>query len=262
MGDIRAPAVAGSFYPNDADELRAELRRHLALARPGLALLPKAVIAPHAGYVYSGPVAGSAFASLASLRGRVTRLVLMGPAHRVLLSAVAVPEADAFATPLGVMQVDRAATAALLSLPQVLASDRAHAGEHSLEVELPFVQEVLGDVPIVPMVVGNVTDIQAAEVLERAWGGPETCVVVSSDLSHYLPYAAARRLDHETALAIEHLLPAEIDEEKACGSIAIRALLRVAKAKGLRASTLDLRNSGDTAGPRDEVVGYGAFHFV
>jgi AmmeMemoRadiSam system protein B len=259
MGDIRAPAVAGSFYPRNARELRAEVCRCIEQNRRTTATPPKAVIVPHAGYVYSGPIAGSAFSSLAPSRGRVTRVVLMGPAHRVSLSGLALPEADSFATPLGLMRVDREARAALFSLPQVTFSDEPHAGEHSLEVELPFVHEVLGDVPIVPIVVGDVTDTAAAEVLERVWGGPETVVVVSSDLSHYYPYSTARRLDQRTALAIEHLSPADIGEEQACGRVAIRALLMVAGARNLRARTLDLRNSGDTAGRREQVVGYGAF---
>ena len=234
----------------------------LAMARIGPAQKPKAVIAPHAGYVYSGPIAGGAFSPLASQRGRITRVVVMGPAHRVAFGGLALPEAAAFATPLGLVRVDPEARAALLELPRILASDRAHAGEHSLEVELPFVQEVLGDVSIVPMVVGDATDREAAQALERVWGGPETCIVVSSDLSHYYPYATAERLDRETARAIERLSPGDIGEEQACGRIGIRALLLVARARGLRATVLDLRNSGDTAGTRDRVVGYGAFGFA
>jgi len=193
MRDVRAPAVAGSFYPRDALELESAVRGYVAGARTTTSSPPKAVIAPHAGYVYSGPVAGSAFSPLASQRGRIARVVVMGPAHRVAFAGLALPEADAFATPLGLLRVDDAARTALLELPQVLASDRAHAGEHSLEVELPFVQEVLGDVSIVPIVVGDATDTDAADALERVWGGPETCIVVSSDLSHYYTYSGGRR---------------------------------------------------------------------
>jgi AmmeMemoRadiSam system protein B len=262
MGEVRAPAVAGSFYPRNARELRTAVRGYVAGARVATASPPKAVITPHAGYVYSGPIAGSAFSPLASLRGRVARVVLMGPAHRVAFTGLALPKAKEFATPLGLMHADQKAMTALLALPQVLESDRAHAGEHSLEVELPFMQEVLGDVSVVPILVGKLTDREAAEALELVWGGPETCVVVSSDLSHYYPYATAERLDHETALAIERLLPEEIGREQACGRIGVRALLLVARARGLHATTLDLRNSGDTAGTRDQVVGYGAFSFA
>jgi AmmeMemoRadiSam system protein B len=249
------------FYSRDARELAHGVDTMLAAApQPApAAALPKAIIAPHAGYVYSGPVAGSAFAPLAPLRGRIARVVLIGPAHRVAFEGLALPEADAFATPLGLVTVDRDAREALLALPQVIASDHAHAGEHSLEVELPFVQEVLGAVSVVPIVVGEASDVSAAEALDLVWGGPETCVVVSSDLSHYHPYATAQRLDRATARAVERLAPEDIGENDACGEVGMRALLRVARARGLRATTLDLRSSGDTAGPRDRVVGYGAF---
>jgi len=222
----------------------------------------KAIIAPHAAYIYSGATAGSAFASLAALRGRITRVVLMGPAHRVAFEGLAVPRAEAFATPLGLVRVDRRAVDALLELPRVFASDRAHAEEHSLEVELPFVQVVLGDVAVLPIAVGAASDAEAARALELVWGGPETCVIVSSDLSHYYPYAAAQRRDRATAQAVERLAPEEIGEEDACGRIGVRALLRQARAHGLHATTLDLRSSGDTAGTRDRVVGYGAFSFA
>lgn len=258
---VRAPAVAGIFYPLDEPELRASVRSYLAEARAEVAI-PKAIIAPHAGYVYSGPIAGSAFAPLAALRGRVTRVVLIGPAHRVAFDGLALPEADALATPLGLLTVDRDARNALLALPRVIASDHAHAGEHSLEVELPFVQEVLGPVSVVPIVVGAASDVETAEALDVVWGGPETCVVVSSDLSHYHGYKTAQRRDRATARAVERLAPEDIGEGDACGQIGMRALLRVARAHGLHATTLDLRSSGDTAGTRERVVGYGAFSFA
>lgn len=265
MDRVRRPAVAGTFYPRDADELRATVRRHLLAARSPAAGAPasaKAIIAPHAGYAYSGPVAGSAFHALAASRGEVRRVLLVGPAHRTAFRGVALPEAGALATPLGVLTVDAATRAELRALPHVLESDRAHAGEHSIEVELPFVQEVLGDVSIVPLVAGDASDAEVAAVIDRAWGGPETCVVVSSDLSHYYPYATAASIDRETALAIERLSPRDVGEEQACGRVGVRALLLVAAARGLRATTLDLRSSGDTAGPRGSVVGYGAFAFA
>ena len=259
--EVRAPAVAGVFYPLDPPELRAAVRSYVAEGRAEVSV-PKAIIAPHAGYVYSGPIAGSAFATLASLRGRITRVVLIGPAHRVAFEGLALPEADAFATPLGLVTVDRDARKALLALPRVLASDRAHAGEHSLEVELPFVQEVLGGVSLVPIAVGDASDVETARALELVWGGPETCVIVSSDLSHYHSYATAQRRDRATARAVERLAPEDIGEEDACGQIGVRALLRAARARALHATTLDLRNSGDTAGARERVVGYGAFSFA
>jgi AmmeMemoRadiSam system protein B len=262
MGTVRQPAVAGTFYPRNAVELRAAVRRYVALAGSPDDLKPKAVIVPHAGYVYSGPIAGTAFARLAPLHGQVRRVVLVGPAHRAVFTGLALPEATSMATPLGPMAIDPAARAALLELPQVIASDRAHGGEHSLEVQLPFVQELLGDVSIVPLVVGLVTDALAAQAIDRVWGGPETCIVVSSDLSHYYGYMTGRGLDRETAHAIEELSPRDIHEEQACGGTAVRALLLVARERGLNATTLDLRSSGDTSGPRDSVVGYGAFCFA
>jgi AmmeMemoRadiSam system protein B len=257
---VRAPAVAGIFYPSDELELRAAVRSYVVEAHAS-ADPPKAIIAPHAGYAYSGPVAGSAFAQLAPLRGRITRVVLVGPAHRVAFEGLALPQCDALATPLGLLEVDSKSREALLALPQVIVSDRAHAEEHSLEVELPFVQEVLGAVSVVPIVVGDATDEETAEALDLVWGGRETCIVVSSDLSHYHLYAVARRLDGTTARAIERLAPEDVEDESACGSIGVRALLRVARARGFHATTLDLRSSGDTEGTRDRVVGYGAFAF-
>lgn len=262
MRAVRAPAVAGTFYPGDAAELREVVRGYVAAAQEHAppSPPPKAIIAPHAGYAYSGAVAGSAFATLAPLRGRITRVVLVGPAHRAYFEGMAVPQAEAFATPLGLVRVDaRAAEELRGTSPRLIASDRAHAGEHSLEVELPFVQVVLGDVPAVPILVGDATDVETAQALERLWGGPETCVVVSSDLSHYHPYAIARRIDEQTARAIEELRPDGVGDDQACGGIGVRALLRVARERRLAVTTCDLRSSGDTAGSRDSVVGYGAF---
>jgi AmmeMemoRadiSam system protein B len=264
MRAVRSPAVAGTFYPSDAAELRQTVRDYVAaaLARTPGSASPKAVIAPHAGYVYSGPIAGSAFAPLTPLRGRVARVVLVGPAHRAYFEGLALPQTEAFATPLGLVRVDAEAAVELLAgSPRVIASDRAHAGEHSLEVELPFVQEVLGDIAVVPIVVGSATDAETVQALEQLWGGPETCVVVSSDLSHYLPYETAKRIDEQTARAIEELRPEDISEDQACGCVGVRALLRVARERGLRATRCDLRNSGDTSGRHDAVVGYGAFAF-
>ncbi|MDJ0849788.1 MAG: AmmeMemoRadiSam system protein B [Myxococcota bacterium] len=226
---------------------------------PGGAGVPKALIAPHAGYVYSGPVAGSAYALLAGQRDVVTRVVLLGPAHRVYVRGLAAPDADAFATPLGDVPVDAAALARVLALPQVETLDAAHAEEHSLEVHLPFLQELLGDFTLVPLVVGDASPMQVEEVLELLWGGPETLLVVSSDLSHYHDYATARRLDADTSRAIESLAPEAIGGEQACGRIPVQGLLLAAQRRGLEAVAVDVRSSGDTAGPRDSVVGYGAY---
>jgi MEMO1 family protein len=261
MSAIRPAAVAGSFYPGDASALAAEVTSHVASAPRNTATpVPKAIIAPHAGYVYSGPIAGSVYARVAPLAGRIRRVVLAGPAHRVPVQGVAVPAAMAFETPLGSVRLDLAAVARLRELPFVEVSDRAHALEHSLEVHLPFLQAVLDGFRLVPLVVGDPTPDEMARVLELLWGGEETLIVVSSDLSHYLPYDAARARDGATARAILDL-DATLVPEEACGAAPINGLLALARRKGLKPELVDLRNSGDTAGSRDRVVGYGAFAF-
>jgi MEMO1 family protein len=220
---------------------------------------PKAIIAPHAGYIYSGPIAGTVYARLAPARSVIRRVVLLGPSHRVYVRGLAAPEAQVFAMPFGAVPVDRDALDQLRDLPQVIYSDEAHAPEHGLEVHLPFLQTVLDDFRIAPLVVGDATPQEVAEVLERLWGGPETLIVISSDLSHYYDYDTARRMDEATSKAIEALRPEDIGPEQACGRIPIQGLLLVAREKGLCAKLLDLRSSGDTAGPRDQVVGYGVY---
>ncbi len=260
MPEVRPPAVAGMFYPGDAAELGRTVRALLKRAETQ-GPVPKAIIAPHAGYIYSGPVAASAYARLRAARGTMTRVVLIGPSHRVPLRGLAVSTADAFATPLGELKVDREAVAKLIELPQVTTLDEAHAGEHSLEVHLPFLQEVLGEVSIIPLVAGKATADEVAEVLELVWGGPETLIVISSDLSHYYDYETARRMDAATTQAIERLRPQDIGFEQACGRVPIIGLLTLARRQGLQCATIDLRNSGDTAGPKDRVVGYGAYMF-
>ncbi len=266
MSCIRPAAVAGMFYPADASELDAMVRSMLAEADIEAGGTghgrPKAIIAPHAGYVYSGPVAASAYACLRPYAKEIRRVVLIGPAHRVRVDGIAVSTADAFATPLGPVPVDTAATAEIATLPQVSRLEPPHADEHCLEVHLPFLQEILGPFAIVPMVVGNASGEQVAEVLDRLWGGGETLIVVSSDLSHYLDYDSARRLDAATTRAIEALAPAEIGYDQACGRIPVSGLLTLARRRRLGVTTLDLRNSGDTAGDRRRVVGYGAWLFT
>lgn len=253
------------FYPGDARELEAsvaELLEHAATPTDETAPPPKALIVPHAGYVYSGPIAASAYARLRATRERVRRVVLLGPAHRVALRGLAAPRCEALATPLGRVPVDQAALAELRDLPQVGGSDRAHALEHSLEVQLPFLQLVLERFAVVPLVVGDATDAEVAEVIERLWGGDETLFVISSDLSHYYDYATARRMDAASCRAIETLAPEALGAESACGRVPVRGLLRAARRHGLEAHTLDLRSSGDTAGDRRRVVGYGAWALV
>ena len=260
--DTRPAAVAGVFYPGDARELALALDQAFAQARAAGSggTPPKALIVPHAGYVYSGPIAASAYAGLAALRGVVTRVVLLGPAHRVPVRGLALPEAAAFATPLGALRVDAEAVRALAGVPGVVVSAAAHAREHALEVQLPFLQRVLGDVAIVPLVVGHAPVELVADVLERLWGGPETLIVISSDLSHYHPYEEARRIDGATVRAIL-ALDSGLDHERACGATPIAGLVEVARRRGLTPELLDLRNSGDTAGERGRVVGYASFAF-
>jgi AmmeMemoRadiSam system protein B len=260
MMTVRPAAVAGAFYPGEAPALAAEVRRCLREARRPAATsrAPKALIAPHAGYVYSGPVAGSAYARIESLAGIVSRVVLLGPAHRVPVRGAAVPSVDAFETPLGTIRLDSEALSRLRELPFVQASDRAHAAEHSLEVQLPFLQAVLGEFRLVPVVVGDATPDEVATILDMLWGGEETLVVVSSDLSHFLPYAAACECDRATAGAILRR-ESSIEPDEACGAAPVNGLLEVARRRGLRVELADLRNSGDTAGGRSQVVGYGAF---
>jgi AmmeMemoRadiSam system protein B len=264
MRDVRPAAVAGMFYPDAPPALAAQVRAYLADARKrpaGGGALPKALIAPHAGYVYSGPIAAFAYARLAAARDTVRRVVLLGPTHRVPVRGLALPAARAFDTPLGTVHVDREAAAAALALPQVCESDAAHAFEHSLEVQLPFLQEVLGDFAVVPFAVGDATPREVAEVIELLWGGAETLFVVSSDLSHYHRYAEARDIDRATGEAIL-ALSATLDHEQACGATPINGLLLAARRRGLRPELLDLRNSGDTAGDRSRVVGYASFAFT
>jgi AmmeMemoRadiSam system protein B len=258
MAGTRPPAVAGSFYPADPKQLRTMVDGFLAAAQADGAA-PKAIIAPHAGYIYSGPVAASVYARLKALRGRIARAVLLGPSHRIGFAGLALSSADYYETPLGRIPLDRHAEKLLAGLPQVRVFDGAHAREHSLEVHLPFLQETLGEFTLIPLVVGDAAPQAVGEVLERLWGGPETLIVISSDLSHYHDYATAQRLDRATSHAIESLRYEDIGYDAACGRNPVSGLLYVARKRGLHARTLDLRNSGDTAGPRDRVVGYGAY---
>lgn len=260
MAAVRRPAVAGTFYPGDAARLRGLVDDLLAGAGTSAEEPVKAVIAPHAGYVYSGPVAACAFATLRVVAERIRRVVVIGPAHFVRVRGVAVPTAEAFRTPLGDVPLDRAAIATIQGLAQVQLADAPHAPEHALEVELPFLQAILGDFTLVPLVVGESSPMEIAEVLARLWGGDETLIVVSSDLSHYHDHATARRLDAATAAAIEALDP-RLGPDDACGHLPISGLLIEARRRRLEATRLDLRSSGDTAGPRDRVVGYGAWAF-
>ena len=261
MSATRPPAVAGSFYPASADELREQVA-HLMQAASARGPVPKAVIAPHAGYIYSGPIAANAYARVAPARGQIKRVVLLGPSHRVAFHGLAAPSVAYFDTPLGPVPIDRLAQEIAADLPQVCVADAPHAREHSLEVQLPFLQHVLGEFVLVPLAVGDASAPEVAQVLARLWGGLETLIVISSDLSHYYDYATAQRLDRATTQAIEALRYDALDYESACGRVPVCGLLYHARTLGLKAETLDLRNSGDTAGPREQVVGYGAYAFA
>jgi hypothetical protein len=261
MGAIRPPAVAGTFYPADAARLRGMIEGYLGEARGHAEPPPKAVIAPHAGYAYSGPVAGCAFATLGERATPIRRVVVIGPAHFVPVRGLAAPGVDAFRTPLGEVPLDAAAIAAVRDLPQVALADLPHEPEHAIEVELPFLQSVAGEFALVPLVVGDATPQEVAAVLERLWGGDETLIVISSDLSHYEAYARASEHDAATAAAIERFDHGALGPRDACGFLPIAGLLVEAGRRGLVCERLDLRNSGDTAGPKDRVVGYGAWAF-
>lgn len=262
MSVIRKAAVAGQFYQSNAVDLRSTVEGYLTDIVPDRTLKPKALIAPHAGFVYSGPIAASAYATLGSLRYTIKRVVLLGPCHRVAVRGLALSGADAFETPLGQVEIDKVACRRIQSLDQVQIFDATHEREHSLEVHLPFLQVAIESFKLVPLVVGDAAPEQVAEVIDLLWGGDETLIVVSSDLSHYLDYDGAQELDHKTCSAIEHLDPDAISQSGACGRYPVRGLLNVAKRRNLKVTTLDVRNSGDTAGSKDRVVGYGSWVFT
>lgn len=256
---VREPAVAGLFYPSRAQRLQQDVESLLTeAAEQPTGPAPKALIVPHAGYTYSGPVAARAYRRLAGLADVIERVVLLGPAHRVFLHGMAVPESMAFATPLGEIPLDLVSIEAISDLPGVCRSDAAHAREHSLEVQLPFLQAMLSDFRLVPVVVGRCEAGLVADLIDALWGGPETLIVISSDLSHFLPYPTAREVDGNTCQRILDK-DAQLSGDEACGAYVINGLLRSRHCQAMSIEALDLRNSGDTAGDRTQVVGYGAF---
>ncbi len=265
MQNIRPAAVAGMFYSAEPRQLAQDVKQLLAQARTNAPrpfdLTPKALIVPHAGYVYSGAIAATAYATLQPIASRIRRVVLLGPTHRVAVRGLALPGVDAFDTPLGRVTLDAAGARTIAHLPQVGISAQAHALEHSLEVQLPFLQSILTDFTLLPLAVGMASAEEVAEVLEAVWGGDETLIVISSDLSHYLPYATAQRVDKETAQSILDLRQ-PIAHDHACGGTPISGLIVAAQKHHLAPHLLDLRNSGDTAGSHAQVVGYAAFAFT
>jgi MEMO1 family protein len=254
----RPPAVAGSFYPAHPQQLQQMLDQYLQDAQSS-DHAPKAIIAPHAGYIYSAPIAASAYARLKTVHDLIKRVVIIAPSHRVSFQGLALSQADTFSTPLGDIPVDTETVQALTQLPFVGYLEQAHSHEHSLEVQLPFLQVMLDDFKLVPIVAGNATPEQVAQVLTLLWGGDETLIVISSDLSHYHDYATAQRLDRATSAAIEHLQYEQLDFDSACGRVPVSGLLKLARDHALTIKTIDLRNSGDTAGDKQRVVGYGAY---
>src|SRR5436190_164290 len=260
MPSIRSAAVAGTFYPGDAPALSAELEELLGgveQREPRLGF-PKALVVPHAGYIYSGAVAARAYDELAAARGIVSRVVMLGPVHRVPVRGLAMPTDDAFATPLGTVPIDRAALDAVRDLPQVVASDRVHLQEHALEVQLPFLQRQLGSFALAPFAVGDASVPEVAQVIDRLWGGPETLIVISTDLSHYQTYAAARQVDRSTVTRIARFAT-DLNHEEACGATPLNGFLALAQERKLSIRLLAACNSGDTAGGKGQVVGYSAF---
>ena len=261
MDQLRPPAVAGLFYPGQADELSVTVSGLISDARSAAERrVPKVLIAPHAGYVYSGPIAASAYATVASLRETVKRVALFGPAHRAWVRGLALPAADAFLTPLGTVPLDTEAMREAARLPQVVVSDAVHEHEHAIEVQLPFLQAMFGEFSLTPFAVGDASAREVTEVIDLLWGDRDTLIVVSSDLSHYLPYPRACAIDEFTARTILNLKP-DLTHDQACGATPINGLLMAAGRRGLRPELLDLRNSGDTAGDKSRVVGYAAFAF-
>jgi MEMO1 family protein len=259
MGNVRDPAVAGFFYPAERETLASDISGYLSAAPIPATVSPKALITPHAGYVYSGQVAANAYAAWRPEAESIKRIVLIGPAHRVAFQGIAAPTVEAFKTPLGDVPIDTDAVDTIRDMPQVLLDDEPHRQEHSLEVHIPFLQSVLGEFKLLPLVAGSVSGEQVAEVLERLWGDDSTRFVISTDLSHYQDYETAQKLDGATAEAIEGMNPAAIGQDQACGRIPVAGMLLAARNHGLSVDRIDLCNSGDTAGKKDKVVGYGSW---
>ena len=255
--EVRHPAVAGVFYPDNPVQLGQAVDNYLA-ENPCVGPVPKVLVVPHAGFIYSAPVAARAYNLLAPIAARIRRVVLLGPSHRVPLNGLALPGVDCFETPLGTVQIDNLLTYSLESLPQVEVLSPCHAAEHSLEVQLPFLQRLIPAFKLLPLVVGHCAPRRVAEVLEMVWGGDETLIVISSDLSHYHSYREALEIDRQTSYGI-CVCRSDLDGDEACGCNALNGMLLLARRLGLQVELLDLRNSGDTAGDRERVVGYGAY---
>jgi MEMO1 family protein len=258
---IRPPAVAGCFYPADAEALSESVNRLLARADPpAIDGSLRALIAPHAGYVYAGPIAASAYAVLRRESPLPRCIALLGPSHFVPFHGLALPEAEVLATPLGTVPVDPFAASLPQRFGQVLRSERAHRREHSLEVQLPFLQTVLpAGFTVLPLLVGDASPADVAEVIELLSDRPGTLVLISTDLSHYLPAEEAREVDRRTCSIVTAEDVEKLDPETTCGHHPLAGLMLAARRREWVIELLDLRNSSDTAGDPDRVVGYGAF---
>jgi len=257
---LRTAAVADQFYPADRGQLAAQVTDLLQNSNP-YPIQPKALIVPHAGYVYSGRTAGLAFSLLKSSKNVINKIVILGPCHRVYLKGAAIPRCEFFETPLGNVPLDIDCLAKLSQFPQVSISEEAHILEHSIEVQLPFLQSIFSDFKLIPIVIGDISGQQLTEVINYLWGNEQTLIVVSSDLSHFLDYQSAIALDNQTTKAIESFQPDKISREAACGGEGIKALLNLAQKNHLHVKTLNQCNSADSIGDKNRVVGYGSYAF-
>jgi len=261
MENIRSTAVAGLFYPASSDELVQLVNNELSQATPEAGHHPLAIIVPHAGYVYSAAIAANVYKHLQHFRSIIKRVLLIGPSHRVAFQGLALSSADFFQTPLGKIAVDKTAQKDLLNIAGIQLHDQAHANEHSLEVQLPFLQHVLDDFSLIPIVAGDANAELIAQAIDTVWDGQQTLVVISSDLSHYHDYKTAQRLDNASSKAIVALNCTTLSSANACGYVGVNGLLLFAQRHHLKASIVDVRNSGDTAGDKTSVVGYGGYLF-
>lgn len=257
---VREPAVAGIFYPGERFVLQKTVQELLDQA-PQFRPTPKAIVVPHAGFIYSGSIAASAYASLINEKDSIKKIVILGPAHTLFFKGIAYDSAEQFASPLGTIDQDQELLAKITDLPFVYRLPEAHKKEHSLEVQFPFCQVLFSKFTVLPLIVGETHPEQVAQLIERIWGNDDTLLIISSDLSHYLPYEIAQRLDHKTCFAIDTLNEESLAHEGACGYYPLRGFLHFARQKQLLGRLLDLRNSGDTAGEKDKVVGYASYHF-
>ncbi len=265
MSRIRKAAVAGTFYPNDKKQLDQMVD---VLLKNAISLdsNPKAIIAPHAGYIYSGKVAASAYEPLRSLKNKIKKIVLLGPSHHVSFDGLAIPQSDFFETPIGKVTIDQEAIRLIQKLPQISVSDVAHVREHSLEVHLPFLQKIFGDkFLLTPIVVGHSNPDEVGQVIEKLWGNDDTLIVISTDLSHYHTYEEAYQMDRETCSQVESLDLEQLHSQKMCGSLPVSGLLNVARKKKLQVKMVDFCNSGDikvnnAKANKDRVVGYASFY--